>query len=269
MAYNKFEHFQLEKKLANELRISTAEQRRFLYGKVYNDLFSTFPELANKHEASPEERIGWQLKLVEKLYNKDKIFMEIGAGDCILSKAVAPYFKKIVAYEVSDTIPFIEGLPENFELKIFNGVDMHEKDGSMDVIYSNQVFEHLHPEDTLPLLKLYHQFLSKGGKLVVITPHRLTGPHDISRDFTKDAEGFHLKEYTYKELRDQMKATGYTNIKGYVGYSKWGYFSVPMSLLIFIEKACDRMPKFIKRRLKTSSLAFNFFGMKVIATKKS
>ena len=268
MAYNKFEHFQLEKKLANELRASTAEQRRTLYGKVYNVLFSTFPELANKHEASLEERMGWQLKLVQKLYNKDKIFMEIGAGDCILSKAVAPHFKKIVAYEVADSIPFIEGKPENFELKIFNGVDMHEKEGAVDIIYSNQVFEHLHLDDTDPLLKQYHNFLSKDGKLVLITPHRLTGPHDISRDFTKDAEGFHMKEYTYKELRDQLKANSFTKIKGYIGYSKWGYFAVPMWMLILIEKTCDSMPKFLKKKLKTSKLAFNFFGIKMIATKK-
>jgi SAM-dependent methyltransferase len=268
MAYNKFEHFQLERKLANQLRASTADQRRSMYGEVYNVLFSTFPELANKHEASTEERIGWQVKLVEKLYDKNKVFLEIGAGDCALSKAIAPHFKKIVAYEVADSIPFIEGKPGNFELKIFNGVDMHEPNGSMDVIYSNQVFEHLHIEDTLPLLKDYYSFLSQGGKLVVITPHRLTGPHDISRDFTKEAEGFHMKEYTYKELHDQMKATGFKNIKGYVGYSKWGYFSMPMSLLILAEKICDRLPIFFKKRLKNSSLAFNFFGMKVIATKK-
>lgn len=268
MAYNKFEHFQLEKKLADELRVSTAEERRVLYGRVYNDLFSTFPELANKHDASEEERIAWQLKLVERLYDKNKIFMEIGAGDCILSKALAKHFKKIIAYEVAESIPFIEGKPENFELKIFNGVDMHEKSASVDIIYSNQVFEHLHPDDTMPLLKLYHSFLTPGGKLVIITPHRLTGPHDISRDFTNDAEGFHLKEYTYKELKDQMRAAGFTNIKGYAGYSKWGYFPVNMSLLILFERIGDRFPSFLKKKLKTSSLAFNFFGMKVIATKK-
>jgi SAM-dependent methyltransferase len=268
MAYNKYEHFQLERKLANELRLSTADQRRQLYMKVYNDLFSNFPELAHNLDSTDDQRIGWQLKLVKRLYNKDKTLMEIGAGDCLLSKALAPHFKKIIAYEVAQSIPFIEGKPENFELRIFNGIDMNEPASSVDIIYSNQVFEHIHPDDTRPLLQAYHKFLNKDGNLVIITPHRLTGPHDISRDFTKDAEGFHLKEYTYKELRDQLKETGYTKVKGYVGYSKWGYFSVNMGLLIFVEKICDRFPAFLKKRLKTSSLAFNFFGMKVIATKK-
>jgi len=267
MAYNKFEHFQLERKLANELRATTAEQRKTMYGKVYNVLFSTFPELAHNLDSTEEDRIGWQLKLAQRLYDKDKIFMEIGAGDCILSKALAPHFRKIVAYEVAETIPFIEGRPDNLELKIFNGVDMHEAPGSVDIIYSNQVFEHLHIDDTVPLLKDYHSFLTPNGKLVIITPHRLTGPHDISRDFTKEAEGFHMKEYNYKEMKDLLEANGFTKVKGYIGYSKWGYFPVNMSFLIFLEKTCNRV-SFLKKRMKTSSMAFNLFGMKIIATKK-
>lgn len=265
MAYNKFEHFQLEKKLADELRASTPDQRRILYQRVYNDLFSTFPELAHNLDSTPDSRIAWQLKLVKRLYDKNKIVMEIGAGDCLLSKELAKHFKKIIAYEVASSIPFIEGRPDNLELRIFNGVDMNEPASSVDVIYSNQVFEHLHPDDTVPLLNLYHKFLTPGGKLVVITPHRLTGPHDISRDFTKDAEGFHLKEYNYKEMRDLLRANGYHKVKAYVGYSKWGYFSMNMSVLIGLEKFCNR---FLKKRMKNSSLAFNLFGMKIIATKK-
>lgn len=269
MAYNKYEHFVLEKKLADELRNSTAAERRKLYNRVYNDLFTTFPELSHNLDSTPEDRIAWQLKLVNRLFDKEKVLMEIGAGDCLLSKALAPHFKKIVAYEVAESIPFIEGKPENFELKIFNGVDMFETPGSVDIIYSNQVFEHLHPDDTEPLLKLYHSFLRKDGNLVVITPHRLTGPHDISRDFTKDAEGFHLKEYTYAEMRNLLKANGFHKIKAYAGYSKLGYIPVNLSMLIFFEKTGNRLPAFLKKKLKHSTIAFNLFGMKIIATKKN
>jgi SAM-dependent methyltransferase len=268
MPYNKYEHFQLEKKLANKLRDTTVEQRRVLYGKLYNDLFSTFPELTTGLDNSKDDRLDWQLKLMKHLYNKEKVVLEIGAGDCLLSKALAKHFKKIIAYEVADSIPFIEGKPENFELKIFNGVDMHEAENSVDIIYSNQVFEHLHPDDTVPLLQAYHSYLAKGGKLVVITPHRLTGPHDISRDFSRDAEGFHLKEYTYKEMKSVLSGTGFKKIKGYVGYSKMGYFSLPISLLIAAEKIYNIFPRGFKRRLRGNSLIFNLFGMKIIAQKK-
>lgn len=269
MSYNKFEHFQLERKLANQLKGTTTEQRRVLYGKLYNDLFSTFPEIPEGLNISKDDRLAWQLKLMKRLFSKDKTVLEIGAGDCLLSKELAKHFKKIIAYEVADSIPFIEGKPANFELRIFNGIDMHEKPETVDIVYSNQVFEHLHPDDTMPLLKAYHSYLTKGGKLVVITPHRLTGPHDISRDFTKDAEGFHLKEYTYKEMKSVLSAAGFKKIKGYVGYSKMGYFSVPISLLIFSEKVYNVFPRGLKKKMRGNSLIFNLFGMKIIAEKKS
>ena len=268
MTYDKFAHFQLERKLANELKNTTVEQRRVLYGKLYNDLFTSFPNIPDGLNISKEDRLAWQIKLMKRLFDKNKVVMEIGAGDCLISKELAKHFKKIIAYEVADSIPFIEGLPDNFELKIFNGVDMHEKPGTIDIIYSNQVFEHLHLDDISPLLNDYHSYLTKGGKLVVITPHRYTGPHDISRDFTREAEGFHMKEYIYSEMRDILSAHGFKKIRGYVGYSKIGYFPLPMWMLTFAERCFNILPGGIKRRLRGNSLFFNLFGMKIIAEKK-
>lgn len=267
MSYNKYEHFQLERKLATQLKNTTADQRRVLYQKLYNDLFSSFPTIPDGLDSSNTDRMAWQLKLMKRLFNKEKTILEIGAGDCLLSKEFAKHFKKVVAYEVADAIPFVEGKPENFELKIFNGVDMNESPGSVDVIYSNQVFEHLHLDDITPLLNDYHSYLTKGGKLVVITPHRYTGPHDISRDFTKDAEGFHMKEYTYQEMKSILSAHGFKKIRAYVGYSKLGYFSIPMSLLILAEKFFNIFPTGFKRKVRGNSLVFNLFGMKIISEK--
>lgn len=268
MTYNKFEHFQLERKLANELKATTADQRRVLYGKLYNDLFTSFPNIPDGLNITKENRLAWQIKLMKRLFDKNKTVLEIGAGDCLVSKEFAKHFKKIIAYEVADSIPFIEGRPDNLELKIFNGVDMREQPGSIDIIYSNQVFEHLHLDDITPLLKDYHSYLTEGGKLVVITPHRYTGPHDISRDFTKEAEGFHMKEYTYGELSKILRTHGFRKIRGYVGYSKIGYFAVPMPLLVAAEKMFNIFPSSFKRKVRGNSLIFNLFGMKVIAEKK-
>ncbi|MBL7738945.1 MAG: class I SAM-dependent methyltransferase [Chitinophagaceae bacterium] len=268
MAYDKYQHFVLEKKLANELRQSTLQDRRILYKRVYNDLFTTYPEVTHGVDATPEARMNWQLKLLKRLFDKNKVLMEIGAGDCLLSKELAKHYKKIVAYEVADSIPFVEGKPENFELKIFNGFDMTEPANAYDIIYSNQVFEHLHPDDTIPLLRAYHTYLKEDGQLVIVTPHRLTGPHDISRDFCENAEGFHLKEYTYKEMRAQLKATGYHKVKGYIGYSKLGYIGLNISFMVFIENMYKACPSFLKKKLRHSSLLFNLFGLKIIAEKK-
>lgn len=267
MAYNQHDHFLLEKQLGNELRNSSANDRKVLYQKLYNKLFSTFPEIATNLDSSEHDRIAWQMKLIKRLYDKDKIFLEIGAGDCLLSKQLAKYFKKIVAYEVASSIPFIENKPDNLEIRIFNGVDMNEAKESVDIIYSNQVFEHLHTDDVPQILSAYHSFLKEKGQLVVITPHRLTGPHDISRYFTDDAQGFHMKEYSYKDMKTVLKKGGFKNIKGYVGYSKWGYVGLNINLLIFAEKVYSIFPKAFRRKVRGNSLIFNFFGLKIMATK--
>jgi 2-polyprenyl-3-methyl-5-hydroxy-6-metoxy-1,4-benzoquinol methylase len=267
MAYNQQDHFLLEKELADELRKSSAAERKVLYQKLYTKLFSTFPEIATNLDSSEGDRTEWQIKLIKHLFDKNKIFLEIGAGDCLLSKRLAPHFKKIVAYEVASTIPFIKDKPDNLEIRIFNGVDMSEAEKSVDIIYSNQVFEHLHVDDIAPLLSAYHSFLRDKGKLVVITPHRLTGPHDISRYFTDDAQGFHMMEYTYKDMKTVLKAGGFKNIKGYVGYSKWGYIGVNVNLLILAEKLYGVFPKSFRKKIRGNSLIFNFFGLKIIASK--
>lgn len=268
MAYDKYQHFVLEKKLANELRNSNLQQRRSLYMRVYNDLFTTFPEITHNVDATIDQRLGWQLKFLGRLFDKNKVFMEIGSGDCLLAKELTKHFKKVVAFEVADAIPFVAGTPDNFELKIFNGFDMKEEPASYDIIYSNQVFEHLHPDDTIPLLQSYHKFLKTDGHLVIVTPNRLTGPHDVSRAFCEDAEGFHLKEYTYKELKAQLQATGYKKIRGYVGHKKLGYFGLGISWLVAAEKCFNILPGFIKKRVKHSSVLFNLFGLKITAVKK-
>ena len=267
MPYNREAHFELEKKLAIELRNSTDAERKVLYQKLYNKLFTAFPEIAHNLD-TVNDRIAWQLKLIKHLYDKKKIFLEVGAGDCLLSKNLAPHFKKIVAYEVASTIPFIEDKPDNLEIKIFNGIDMHEDRDAVDVIYSNQVLEHIHPDDVPQILASYlRSFLKEKGKIVIITPHRLTGPHDVSRYFSDEAEGFHLKEYTYKEMKAVLKAAGFNRIKGYVGYNKLGYVGININLLILAEKIYSVCPKLFRKKARSNSVIFNFFGLKIIAKK--
>ena len=268
MAYDKYQHFLLEKKLADELRESTLQERKILYKRVYNDFFSAYPEILHSLDTSDSECLAWQLKFLKHLFDKEKTILEIGAGDCLLSKELAKYFKKVVGYEVADTIPLVEGKPENFELKIFNGFDIPEMPLSYDIVYSNQVFEHLHPDDTIPLLQEYHTFLNENGRLVIVTPHKITGPHDVSRHFCENAEGLHLKEYTYKELKSLLRATGYKNIKGYIGHRKIGYIGMPVSLLIFVEKIYGRFPRILKKKLRHSSVLKSIFGLKIVADKR-
>ena len=78
----------------------------------------------------------------------------------------------------------------------------------MDLVFSNQLMEHLHPDDAEAELQSIFTALKPAGYYVCITPNRLTGPHDISRDFEESATGLHLKEYSTSELDSLFRRTG-------------------------------------------------------------
>ena len=140
----------------------------------------------------------------------------MGAGDCLVTFAVARLVKKAIAVEVSETIAKASDTPENFELVLSDGVSIPVPPGSIDVAYSQQLMEHLHPDDALEQLENIYASLKPGGKYFCVTPNGITGPHDISRHFDDTATCFHLKEYTISGLAKLFKRVGFRQVYLYV-----------------------------------------------------
>ena len=263
----KYAQFILEKELGRKLLASNKEERRVAYKRLYGELFSKFPHIAYNPESDIVHTLEWQMKFLKPFLNKSTIFMEIGAGNCLLSIQVCKQVKQVIAYEVADAIPHIENKPDNLVLKIFDGIDFDEANDSVDIIYSNQVFEHLHPEDALLHVQQYFKFLKKGGKVVIITPHCLTGPHDISRNYSNMPEGFHMKEYNYKELKKILLDAGFRRPKLYIGNKKYGYYSFPNSIFIFLENLYKQVPLRVRYKHKNNRVLLNLFRIKMVAEK--
>lgn len=88
----------------------------------------------------------------------------------------------------------------------------------LDGIVLDNVIEHIHPDSVGEVLAKCHNMLKPGGHLWVLTPHRFSGPHDISRQFLPlgaRAEGFHLREYSFTELRQELLAAGFAEVLGF------------------------------------------------------
>lgn len=54
--------------------------------------------------------------------------------------------------------------------------------------------------------------------MLIITPHRFAGPHDVSRYFLplgSEAQGLHLHEYTLAELKSLLAKHNFKNLSGY------------------------------------------------------
>jgi SAM-dependent methyltransferase len=224
------QHYEVERELAATLRSAPKERRMRLYAELYDQLYRrvpTHPQLTRKR--SPEA-VGrdtqLQLRFLGRFLKPAETFLEIGAGDCNLSFEVARRVRKAFALDVSAEIMKHTGAPKNCELLLSDGCSIPVPPASIHVAYSNQLMEHLHPDDALEQLRNIHRALVSGGRYVCITPNRLNGPHDVSQYFDDEACGFHMKEYTTGDLMRLYRAVGFRRVQPYLRVLG-RYFSVP------------------------------------------
>jgi SAM-dependent methyltransferase len=209
-------HYEVERELADRIRRAPAAERPGLYRTLYNELFRRVPgHPQNTWRENPEQqatRTAEQLRLLRPFLTKDSTYLEIGAGDCYLTRTVAREVKFAYGVDVSDVISASAERPGNFEQLLTDGTNLPVQDGTVTVAYSNMLVEHLHPDDFTQHLREVARVLAPGGVYVCRTPHRYTGPQDISQYFDREATGFHLKEYSYGELAGRFRAAGFGSV---------------------------------------------------------
>ena len=113
--------YDVEIKLANQLRNSTKEERRNLYISLYDEFYSRFPQLRE----NTDEAIAWivnqRMQLIQSFLQPNLTFLEVGPGDCAVSLEVAKHVKQVYAVDVSDEVTNQLSFPSNFELVISDG----------------------------------------------------------------------------------------------------------------------------------------------------
>jgi len=264
------QQYELEKELASRLRHASQEERQGLYSSLYDELFKHVPhhpQLTLK--AAPEERheaVLSRLQLLRHFINENTVFMEIGPGDCALSFEVARFVKRVYAVDVSKEITKTSTKPDNFQLVISDGCSIPVPTGSVDVAYSDQLMEHLHPDDALVQLQNIFTALTSTGIYLCITPNRLDGPHDISMYFDDQATGFHLHEYTITELRDLFFRVGFSKVKVYVW--KLGFFlMLPLFPFRLLEQMLCALPRPLSKQLSRTRILSWLLYIRMVAIK--
>lgn len=266
-------HWEIERELAQRLRSAGRDERSSLYGAVYDELFRRVHDHPqNVRRASLEEQraaIHDQAALVKRFLAPGGTVVEVGAGDCALSIALAPYAARVYAVEVSQEIARVQDAPSNFELAITDGRRIPVPPGSADLVYSNQLMEHLHPEDAQEQLQNIFESLRSGGRYVCLTPNRLLGPSDISQYFEEEtASGFHLREYSQSELRRLLRAVGFDSVRTLVrvhGATR----SAPIAPILLAERLFEVLPRAARLRAKRWRMVRKLLhpGGGVLATK--
>ena len=121
-----WEIYLVEKEQALILRNETnSELRKKSYSFVYDDYFKKLPfhpQLTIKENKKiRESRLSFQLNQIKGFLNKNKIFVEIGAGDCSLTIESSNYCKEAIALEVSEEIIKALNFTKNSRCLIFDG----------------------------------------------------------------------------------------------------------------------------------------------------
>jgi SAM-dependent methyltransferase len=263
-------HYRVERRLADRLRRAPdAEARRQIFATMYDDLFREVPDhprLRARGDAIAERArdIGWDLAQLRPYIEPGCTFLEIGAGDCALSARVAEGAKAVYAVDISDQAA--GPLPANVALVISDGTSIPVPAGSVDLAFSDQLMEHLHPDDARTQLANIHRALKPGGVYFCITPNRLYGPSDISAYFDDEARGFHMREYTLGEMRGILAEAGFPRIRTYVG-ARGVFVRFPSVLLEALEGALGRLAPRLRRRIAGTKPMRALLGLRVAAVK--
>jgi 2-polyprenyl-3-methyl-5-hydroxy-6-metoxy-1,4-benzoquinol methylase len=151
--------------------------------------------------------------------------LEIGCGYGFAMEAFAPLVKWIVG---TDVVPkMLETASErlhskgilNFDVACQPAQQIEFPPASFDVVFADNVWEHLHPDDAAECARRTYRVLRPRGHLIVITVNGRCGPFDISRYFKPRgsvADGLHLFEWGYAELREQLKSCGFPRLTSFV-----------------------------------------------------
>jgi SAM-dependent methyltransferase len=262
--------FDVEQELARRLRSASPERRAALYREVYDELYKrvpTHPQLRRLTDHDHQRRlVNRQLRLLGRFLRDETEFLEVGAGDCRLALAVARRVRHVYAIDVSRQIARADDPPGNFSLVICDGASVPVPECSVDVAYSNQVMEHLHPDDAVLQLRGIYAALAPGGVYICRTPNLMTGPHDVSRSFGHEPRGLHLKEYTSHELVGLFRAAGFRRITTFVWLR--GYY-LPWSLRVLrcVERIVNAVPPAWRRPLTAGPPLRTLLGLNVVGSK--
>ncbi len=209
------QHWDLEKKLTKELWESTPENRWEVFDRAYTNLYSELDWLNKLPEdtRAPSEKYQTWMQTIGS--QPQKIY-EIGSGkgqmisylaECGFDCKATEITRERGAKHVNHSANLSWGSSDGINLQQFEPIDRY------DIVLSNQVIEHFHPDDLQTHFQNAYSILNENGRYIFSTPHCHGGPHDVSYVFNyDDSRGMHLKEYTYQELIAPLTAAGFKNI---------------------------------------------------------
>lgn len=263
-------HYLLERRLADDMRASTKHDRENgAYNRLYDTLLTEVydhPRWTASHEPAGDysER---QVRLLRRELRGDDVFLDIGGGDCRIALSIAPHVAKSIVVDVSNQLVPKDIKATNFEFVKNRCADIPLADESVSFIYSNQVLEHIHPDDVEERMREVYRVLKPGGHYLCRTPNRYSGPHDISMYFDDVACGTHMCEYSYKSLYDLMRKTGFVRPRILIAPRAYRMFDLPYALARLAESFFAAVPQSLHTPICRSRIGRSLLGITMMVEK--
>ncbi len=211
-------HYEVEKSIAGKLKRAKREERKAIFSVMYDELFAKVTDHPRLSKRENEQKVRasnrQKLPLVKKHLSDFTVFLEFGSGGCHFASEVCKHVKQVYAVDISDQRGELFNAESNFELIVYDGYNLDMEDSSVDVVFSDQLIEHLFDGDVEDHFKLVKRILRDKGLYIFRSPHAFFGPQDISKYFSDEPEGFHLKEWTYSEIEKILKKLNFTSWQG-------------------------------------------------------
>ncbi|MEQ1742870.1 MAG: class I SAM-dependent methyltransferase [Candidatus Nitrotoga sp.] len=210
-------HWTLEQRLTRELLESTPENRWETFERCYTTLYGELEWLnrltGGTDTTSPAERYQHWADLIG---SSPKSVYEVGSGKAAMIGHLAQLGHQCTATEITRERG-AKHVVEHLNLRWTQSDGIHlerfEQPGIYDFVLSDNVIEHMHPDDLIHHFEGACKILKPGGQYLMAVPHRWFGPCDISKVFKYEvASGMHLKEYTYRELRHALLYSGFREV---------------------------------------------------------
>ena len=148
-------------------------------------------------------------------------FFEIGYSNGVLLKLVRDAGFSVAGIEVSAKLrgEACRLLGSNCESYLHLGdflrYEFPPSQRPLHVVYWNDVFEHVPPDEINDYLRRIYDLLAPGGQLITVTPNWHIRPSDVTKGVCPgrtEAAGLHLKEYTLREVTGLLRECGFCGV---------------------------------------------------------
>lgn len=198
---------------------SSPERRMELYKKMYDEAFG----FLEKHFGLQAFGLGYDEGMLAANISvfAGRDVLDYGCGFGQSTAYLSPHARRVIGLDAStvciDLAKKAYGHLANVEFMVHQSSVLPLADESLDAVYSNDLFEHMHPDDGVRHLMEIHRILKKGGQYLLWTPAAEVGPSDGTKWFFPTGCGFkpicgHLKEYTGSELAAVVRQAGFSKI---------------------------------------------------------